>query len=125
MPLRQQVVAFAIGAGLLLLIVELIRRRKLREEYSVLWFLTGIGILVLVSWYDLLIWTTRFIGSVVPTSTLFFFALIFLFLVCLQYSVRISTLDNRVKDLAQQFALMHVKAPADREAQSSMSRDDD
>ena len=124
MPFRQQVVAFAIGVGLLLLIVELIRRRRLREEYSVLWFLTGIGILVLVSWYDLLVWMTHFIGSVLPTSTLFFFALIFLFLVCLQYSVRISTLDNRVEDLAQQFALMHVKAPADREALLRMSRED-
>ncbi|TDI45056.1 MAG: DUF2304 domain-containing protein [Acidobacteria bacterium] len=125
MPFRQQVVAFAISAGLLLLIVELIRRRKLREEYSVLWFLTGLGILVLVAWYDLLVWMTSFIGAVLPTSTLFFFALVFLFLVCLQYSVRISSLDNNVKELAQQFALSHVKAPAERETLSGTSREDD
>ena len=124
MPFRQQVVAFAISVGLLLLIVELIRRRKLREEYSVLWFLTGLGILVLVAWYDLLLWMTSFMGSALPTSTLFFFALVFLFLVCLQYSVRISSLDNRVKDLAQQFPLNHVKAPAERESLPRMSKED-
>jgi hypothetical protein len=89
--------------------MELIRRRRLREEYSVLWFLTGFAIVILASWYDLLVAVTRFIGAVVPTSTLFFFAFIFLILVSLQFSVRISTLDNRVKYLAQQLALLDLK----------------
>lgn len=111
MPLRQQIVALAISLGVLALIVELIRRRRLREEYSVLWFLTGLGILVLASWYELLVALTDFIGAALPTSTLFFFALVFLFLVSLQFSVRISTLDNRVKELAQKIALREVEPP--------------
>ena len=109
MPIRQQVVALAISIGLLVLILELIRRRRLREEYSVLWFVTAIGILVLATWYDLLVAVTHFIGAAIPISTLFFSALIFLFLVSLQFSVRISTLDDRVKQLAQKLALMDVK----------------
>lgn len=116
MPARQQVVALAISVGVLALIVELIRRRRLREEYSVLWFATGLGILILATSYDLLVGLTELIGAVLPTSTLFFFALVFLFLVSLQFSVRISTLDNRVKELAQKLALREVKPPLRDEA---------
>jgi Uncharacterized conserved protein (DUF2304) len=115
MPLRQKIVAVAISIALLILIVELIRRRKLKEEYSVLWFLTGFAIVVLASWYELLVVVTHFIGAVIPTSTLFFFAFIFLILVSLQFSVRISMLDDRVKFLAQQLALMSVKQGGENE----------
>lgn len=104
-------VALVISFALLFLIIDLIRRRRLREEYSVLWFVTGLGIIALVLWYDLLVWVTRFIGAVVPTSTLFFCALIFLFLVCLQFSVRISTLDSQVRQLAQRLALEQIEEP--------------
>ena len=52
---------------------------------------------------------TRLIGAVLPTSTLFFFALILLVLVCLQFSVRITKLDDQVKKLAQALALKEAK----------------
>jgi len=108
---RQQAVALAISLALLVLIVELVRRRRLREEYSVLWILTGLAIFVLATWYDLLIAITQFIGAVLPTSTLFFCALIFLILVCLQFSVKISLLETRVKELAQRLALSNISSP--------------
>jgi hypothetical protein len=128
MPLRQQIVALAIGLALLILIVELIRRRRLREEYSVLWFVTGVTVLVLAAWYDLLVAITGFIGAALPTSTLFFFALIFLILVSLQFSVRISTLDHRVKELAQKLALVEAKEPepeSEPDAQTSRKDEDE
>ena len=105
MPGRQQIVALIVSIALLVLIVELVRRRRLREEYSVLWILTAVGIFVLAVWYDLLVSLTHLIGAVLPTSTLFFFSLLFLVLLCLQFSVRISKLDEQVKELAQTLAL--------------------
>ena len=115
MPIRQQVVALIISVALLVLIVELMRRRKLREEYSVLWVLTSITVFVLAVWYDLLVVLTRLIGAVLPTSTLFFFALILLVLVCLQFSVRITKLDDQVKKLAQALALKEAKGQKQKE----------
>jgi len=111
MPLRQKVVAVAIALVILVLIVELVRRRKLREEYSVLWICTGVGIFVLGMWYGLLQKITAFIGAALPTSTLFFFALIFLVLLSLQFSVRISALQDQIKELSQKIALLDVKEP--------------
>jgi len=106
MPIRNKLVALVIGFAILLLIIELVRRRKLREEYSWLWLLTGAVILVLTFWYDLLKWMTQLIGAVVPSSTIFFFAVLFLFLISLHFSVVISKLTDRNKELAQQYALL-------------------
>ncbi|HEX8947924.1 MAG TPA: DUF2304 domain-containing protein [Dissulfurispiraceae bacterium] len=106
MPIRQKVVAVFIALSIFFIILELVRRRKLREEYSWLWLLTGAVLVVLTFWYELLVRITVLIGAVAPTSTLFFFALIFLILVCVQFSIRISKLTNQVKDLVQELALL-------------------
>lgn len=108
MPLKQKIVAILIALSVFFVILELVRRRKLREEYSWLWLATGMMLVVLTLWYDLLVWITGLIGAMAPTSTLFFFGLIFLMLVCIQFSMRISKLTNQVKDLAQEVTLLRA-----------------
>jgi hypothetical protein len=105
MTAQQKVFALIMSAGLFLLIIELVRRRRLAEEYSVLWLLTGVVIAALVIWYDLLEWLTRLIGAVTPTTTLFIFGIIFLMLINLHYSVKITKLTSQVKNLAQKIAI--------------------
>jgi hypothetical protein len=109
MPIRQKIFAILISIGLLIFIVELVRRRKLREEYSWLWLLTGFIILILASWYDLLNYIATFIGAALPTSVLFFFSLVFLFLIAVQFSIRISKLTDQIKNLAQEIALLKAR----------------
>ena len=108
---QQKIFALLLSVGILILIVELVRRRRLREEYSWLWILTGLLMILLIIWYDGLVALTHFIGAVLPTSTLFLFGLIFLMLISLHYSVKISDLTNQLKDLAQQVALLSVERP--------------
>lgn len=103
---RQQLFAVLAAVGLFLLIVELVRRRKLREEYSWLWLLMGVAILFPTIFYPALVWFSELIGAVVITTTLFIVALLFVILVCIQFSVRISKLTTQVKDLAQEVALL-------------------
>ena len=100
--------AFAIIAGIciFIVIIYLVKKRKLKEEYSWLWLLTGLVILVLVLWYDLLIFITDLIGAVTPTTTLFLFGIIFLMLIALHFAIRISSLSDEVKNLAQQVSLL-------------------
>ena len=106
MPLRQKIFAIIISLTLLIFIIELVRRKKLREEYSWLWLLTGAMILVLALWYDLLQGITHLIGAGLPTSTLFFLGLVFLILIAVQFSVKVSELNNQVKNLAQENGLL-------------------
>jgi hypothetical protein len=106
MPIRNKMVALIFGIGMLILIIDLVRRRKLREEYSWLWLMTGSGILLLTLWFDLLKWVTHVVGAITPSSTIFLFAFLFLILISLHFSVVISKLTDRDKELAQRYALL-------------------
>jgi hypothetical protein len=109
MPIRNRVVALTISIGLLFLIIELVRRRKLREEYSWLWLLTVSTILVLTVWFGLLRWITSLVGAIIPSSTIFMLAFLFLILISLHFSVVISKLTNRNIELAQRYALLELE----------------
>ena len=108
MPVRNRVVALCVSIGMLLLIVELVRRRKLREEYSWLWLLTVSTILLLTVWFDLLKWITFLIGAILPSSTIFMLAFLFLIFISLHFSVVISKLTNRNIELSQRCALLEL-----------------
>ncbi len=109
MPIRNKMVALAVSIGLLLLIIELVRRRKLREEYSWLWLLTASTILVLAVWFDLLKWITALVGAIIPSSTIFMLAFLFLIFISLHFSVVISKLTNHTIELAQRYALLELE----------------
>jgi hypothetical protein len=120
MPPRQKIFAIIISLTLLIFIIELVRRKKLREEYSWLWLLTGAMILILALWYDLLQGITHLIGAGLPTSTLFFLGLVFLILIAVQFSVKVSELNNQVKNLAQENGLLKNRVEELEEKKSSL-----
>ncbi len=109
MPIRQQIFAMIVCICVFLFTLDMVRRRHLREEYSVLWLGTSIVMFVLVLRYDWLVALTRLIGAGLPTSTLFLGAIIFLILLAVQFSIKISRLDDRMKNLAQENALLRGK----------------
>lgn len=106
MFLQQKIFAIVASILIMMIVVELVRRRRLREEYSWLWLLTGVVIILLVVWYDLLVFITHLIGAIAPTTTLFIFGLLFLMLISLHYSMQISKLSHQVKEMAQQLTLL-------------------
>lgn len=109
MPLRQKVFFLTIAVVLLLVILELVRRRRLRVEYSWLWIAAGLTNVGLILRYDLLIGLTNLVGAVIPTSTLFFLSVLYLALLSLNYSVRLTSLTQQVKALAQEVALLRAE----------------
>jgi len=120
MEMKPRFLALAISVLLVVLIVELVRRRRLREEYSWLWLSLSLGMFVFALWPGLLDFVTDLIGAVLSTSTLFFFALVFLIMINIQFSVEISSLRTEVKNLAQQTALLQdtiEEGPAQAEGQ--------
>jgi hypothetical protein len=106
MLFHQKIFAIVASILIMIIVVELVRRRRLREEYSWLWLLTGAVIILLVVWYDLLLFITHLIGAIAPTTTLFIFGLLFLMLISLHYSLQISKLSHQVKEMAQQLTLL-------------------
>lgn len=106
---KTRILAIAGSVALLLLVVELVRRRRLKEEYSVLWTLTALTLLVMAIVPALLMGLTSAIGAVLASSTLFFTALIFVMLMLLHFSVRISNLERGFTSLVQELGLMTVE----------------
>jgi len=91
---------------LLLSVLELVRRRRLREEYSWLWLLTAVGYFVVAVWPDLCGWVAQFIGLTNPVTAFAFLGLLFLVLISIQFSIQISRLTDQSKDLAQHIAIL-------------------
>lgn len=112
-----KIFALLVSITFLVLIIDLVRRRKLREDYSAIYLFIGLAILVLILWFNLLVKLTNFLGAAVPASMLFLFALLFLLLMSLQYAVKLSKLSNDVKNLAQKIALMDAKIKSTRNEQ--------
>ncbi len=109
MPLRQQIFALVVSLLVFAFTVEMVRRKRLREEYSVLWLSTSFMMFVLVLKYDWLVVLTNAIGAVLPTTTLFFGSIIFLILIGVQFSMEISKLSDQVKNLVQDNALLRKR----------------
>jgi hypothetical protein len=112
-----RIVAIAGSLALLVFIIELVRRRRLKEEYSVLWVTTAVVLLVLASWGGLLRDITHALGAVALSSTLYFFGLLFVILLLLNFSVRVSLLERRLTSLVQEIALLTENRGAGQDAE--------
>jgi hypothetical protein len=109
MTRNQHIFAILASLGTLLFILELVRRRRLKEEYSWLWILTSLTMIVLVSWYGLIERISGLIGAVLPTTTLFIFALLFLLLISVHFSTVISRLTQQIRRLTQELAILSAE----------------
>jgi hypothetical protein len=104
---RITLVGLIISIGALLLVLELVRRRKLREDYSLLWLLTAISLIVLSASRPLLDKVAALLGIVTyPPAALFLVAIVFLLVILLHFSTVLSRLTRENKEIAQQMALL-------------------
>ena len=104
-------ILFAVGASLIALVavLELVRRRRLREEYSLLWLATAIVMLVVGVWRDLLHSLADLVNIEYPPNLLFLLAALFLLFIQLYFSTVITKLTQENKEIAQQLALLRYE----------------
>ncbi len=115
-PLRVSVAAAIASVLLLLVVFELIRSRRLRERYALLWLLTGAVLLVLSVWRGGLNTIAGWFGiSGYPPAILFAVGILFILLVLLHYSTVISRLSDQSTILAQRLALLEERLGEQRD----------
>jgi hypothetical protein len=108
-PLKVSLAATAASLVLLLVVFELIRSRRLRERYALLWLLTGVVLVVLSAWRGGLNTIAGWFGvRGYPPAVLFAVGLLFVILVLLHYSTVISRLNDQNVILAQRLALLEA-----------------
>jgi hypothetical protein len=109
-PLKVSLAATAASLILVLVVFELIRSRRLRERYALLWLLTGIVLVVLSAWRGGLNTIAGWFGvRGYPPAVLFAVGLLFVIAVLLHYSTVISRLSDQNVILAQRLALLESK----------------
>ena len=112
-PLRVSIAAAIASILLLLVVFELIRSRRLRERYALLWLLTGVVLLVLSAWRDGLNTIAGWFGVTgYPPAVLFAVGTLFILVVLLHYSTVISKLSDQNVILAQRIALLEARLGA-------------
>lgn len=88
---------------------ELLRRRRLREKYALLWVLVALLTLVVALFPGTLTWASALVGVEVPANLLFFVASMLLMLVSIQHSQDLGRLDERTRSLAEEIALLQMR----------------
>jgi hypothetical protein len=111
---RVQWVSILGSFGLLAIVFELVRSRRLQEEYSLLWIFTGAVLLVLSGWRGLLDRLAFLVGVHYPPSALFLVGFGFFLIILLHFSLVLSSLSERTKKLAQEISLLKEEIRADR-----------
>ncbi|HEV7646643.1 MAG TPA: DUF2304 domain-containing protein [Actinophytocola sp.] len=116
-----------VGSVLILAgIVELLRRRQLKEKYAVLWLVVGVVLVIFTAFPALLTRIANALGVAVPTNLLFFVAILFLVGVVLHLSWEASRLENETRRLAEDVALLRLdlaELKRDHELQHELERE--
>jgi hypothetical protein len=105
MDTRIQIVAIGGTLILLLVVLELVRRRRLLERYALVWLGSTLVLLGLGIWQGLLGTIAHAIGVIYPPNALFVIAFGFVLLLLLHFSTAVSRLTDQTKVLAQRLAL--------------------
>jgi hypothetical protein len=104
MQTKLQIVAILASSALVVIVFELLRRRRLIERYALLWLLSSLVLLGLSVWTGLLEVISDAVGIVYPPNALFMIAFAFVLVLLLHFSIAISRLSGETKVLAQEVA---------------------
>lgn len=86
-------------------VVELLRRKRLSESYTLLWLFV-VALTTAATWSGrLLAGLTRFFGAIAPVSALTLLSLAFILVMLIFFSMKVSRLDSQVRRIAQELAL--------------------
>jgi hypothetical protein len=99
-------VSLFLSIALLIIIVRLIQKRRLDIAYCWIWLCIGVLVPLIVIKFDWFLWFSNLIGAISPLTTLFLFSNLILFLLCLQFSMVITSQRRQIKKLTQHIALL-------------------
>jgi hypothetical protein len=100
-----QVLTILIAVGAVVLVVALVRSRRLKERYALIWLVVAFGMLLLALARPVLDSLSRSLGIQSGTTTLFLIATLVILGILLQLSMSLSAMEEKVRDIAEAIAL--------------------
>jgi hypothetical protein len=108
-PSSARLLALTCSLLLVSVVLWLVYRRELREEYTPIWMGVALALVLVSVRLDWLYALARAIGAWTPSSLIFFLGEVFLVVICLNYAVRFSRTGVEIKNLAQEVALLRAR----------------
>jgi hypothetical protein len=93
-------------------IIEMLRRRRLRERHAIWWMIAGILALIGGLFPTTIDWLAGAIGVTIPINLVFFVSIAILFLVCIQHSAELTDLESETRILAEKITLQQLRIEA-------------
>lgn len=124
MSTAAQILVVVIALAAFATVLVLVRRRRLKERYALIWLLVGAGMVVLVLARPLLDSLSEALGIESGTTTLFLLAILVILGILLQVSISLSELEDKLRDLAEALAL-HTASSAGAESGSPVEEADE
>ena len=106
MTTRTHVLLVVLTLGSIGFIIRLIRQRVLKVKYSLLWLSIGGAMAVIAAVPGLLDWAAEQMGVYDPPNVFLMLGLGFLLLVVMHFSWELSRMENRIRALAEEIALL-------------------
>ncbi len=103
---RIQYVAIIGSLFIIIFVFELVRSRKMKENYSILWLIFGLALFLMSVYRDLLDTFAHFIGIDYPPAAIFLLFIFLYFFILIQFSVVISRQSIQIKRLTQELSLL-------------------
>jgi hypothetical protein len=101
-----QLVSIVVSASLLVTIIELVRRRRLSEEYSLIWIVCAVALFALSLWRNVLDLAASALGVHYPPAVLLLVLTFFVVIVSLYFSVVVSRHRQDIEKLVEEVALL-------------------
>ena len=103
-------------------ILRLLKKKKFALKYSLLWFLAGILMLIVVIWPGVLVWGAELLGIEVASNGLFAICILLEIMIMISITSVISDFANRMTRMVQNMALMEKRI---RILEEKLERKDD
>lgn len=104
-----QYIAIIVSVALFLYILYLVRKKRIKEEYSLLWLFSSIVFIFFSIFRNLLEEFAALVGIAYPPAALFLILLLAVFLILIEFSVIISKLSEQNKNLAQEIGILKME----------------
>jgi hypothetical protein len=106
---RLPITTVVFGALILGVIVELLRRRRLREKYAFIWLFTGSLVIVLAVFPGGLDRVAGYLGVASGVSLVLFLAVVFLLVIAIHLSWEVSQLEEETRSISEEIALLRLE----------------
>jgi hypothetical protein len=91
------------------IVIEMLRRRRLRERHAGWWLVAGLIAVIISIFPEILRWTAATLGFEIPVNLVFFLSLFILFLVALQHSSELTQLESQNRSRVERLVILELR----------------